>query len=176
MNRKAAVTDAVFVPAFILVIACTILIGLYVWATFADVFADVVADSPSNATVVEAMDTISVSLASFDYMFPIMVFGLMIISLIFAYRTGANVIYAIVSIVLWALALMMSVIYSNIFETISASFPTVTGTIPIISFMVLNMKWIVLAWLLLISIVMFTRNKQEDQNISAQEMMYGGYR
>jgi hypothetical protein len=41
------------------------------------------------------------------------------------------------------------------------------------TYIMMNMKWFVLAWLFLISVVMFTRNKREEQVLSAAEAMYG---
>ena len=48
------------------------------------------------------------------------------------------------------------------------------GTTFIISnFLMTNMKWIVLGWLALISVVMFSRNKNETEAMSSSERVFG---
>jgi hypothetical protein len=171
-NKKGALTDSIFVPAYLVLIVATIFIGLYVWFAFSSGMADVVANTPQNETVISAMDNINIGMSSFDYMFPIMVVGLLITSLIFAYKTGAGVIYAVLSLILWGVALIMSWVYTVTFEQFVSSFPTIAASTPIIFYIMSNIKWLVLGWLFLISIVMFTRNKQEEQQLSAAEVAF----
>lgn len=172
-DKKGAVTDTIYVPMYLVGIAITIFIGLYIWGAFRTSFADLVAPTPYNSTIVQVMNNIQVSMASFDFMFPLLVIGLLIISLIFAYKTGASVIYTILSFILWGLAMMMSIIFTNIFGEFESAFPSVSTTLSIIPLIMNNMKWIVLFWVFLISVVMFTRNKREEQQISATEAAFG---
>ena len=174
MNKKAAITDAVYTPIYLTLIVATIFIGLYVWSAFKTTMTDMVSTTPQNSTVVNAMNTIQTGMSSFDYMFPIMVVGLLIISLIFAYKTGAGVVYAIISLVLWGLAMLISWVLTTVFEQFATSFPTIAASSPIITYIMTNMKWLVLGWLFLISIVMFSRNSTEEKNLAASEMAYGG--
>jgi len=171
-NKKGALTDAIFVPVYLVVLVATLFIGLYVWNSFRTGMTDIVANTPQNSTVVEAMGIIQVGMSSFDYMFPILVVGLLIVSLIFAYKTGAGVIYAVVSIVLWGFAMLISWVLTEVFDNFATSFPTVAADSPIITLIMSNMKWLVLVWLFLISIVMFTRNKQEEQQLAAAESAF----
>lgn len=168
--------DAVTVPAYLVILAATIVIALYIWATFKTTMIDVVSTTPQNATVYNAITDIQIGMSSFDYMFPIIVVGLLIVSLIFAYKTGSGVIYAVISIVLWAVAMLMSAVFTNIFETFEVTFPSTIALLPIISYVMHNIKWLVLGWLFLISIVMFSRNKQEEQQLAAAELAFGGPR
>lgn len=161
-NKKGAVTDTIFVPVFILVSLLTMIIMLYVWFEFQDTMTIAVADSPGNTTVINAMNELRATYVSFDYMIPLLVGGLLIISLILAFRTGASVVYAFVSLFLWGVALLMSAVYTNIYLEFKTTFPTVIAETPILDFVLINMKWIVLAWLILISIIMFTRSKREE--------------
>ena len=173
-SKKGAVTDAIFIPVFLLTIAATIFIGMYVWGVFRVNFADVVANTPQNATVVEAMDNISIGYESIDYMFPFIVIGLLIISLIFAYKTGASILYAFISIVLWGFAMLIASLITNIFGQFELAFPAIATAYPIIVFFMDNMKWLVLAWLFLICVIMFTRTSKEEKLISASEAAFGG--
>ena len=173
-NRRGAITDAIYVPAFITILVATIFIGVYVWAAFSSGIVDVVADTPQNKTVVDAVNQIGIGISSFDYMLPIIVVGLLIVSLIFAFKTGASVVYAVVSIIMWAFAMLMAAVYTDIFEAFSTSFPATATSLPIITFIMTNMRWIVLAWLFLLSIVMFSRNKTEDQQLASTERVFAG--
>jgi hypothetical protein len=174
LSKKGAVTDAIFLPIFITTIACTIFIAIYVWITFQTNFSLLVADTPHNATIVEAMNNISGGLQSFDYMFPFIVIGLLVISLIFAYKTGASVLYAFISIVLWGFAMLISALLTNIFGQFEVSFPDIAASFTTLTFIMNNMKFFVLVWLFLLGIVMFTRDKKEEKQISASEAVWGG--
>ena len=165
MNKKASVADAITVPAFILLTVATTIVCLFIWFSFQSAMTTVVADSPSNSTIVETMNSLRASYTSIDYMIPILVGGLMLVSLIFAFKTGASVVYALVSLFFWAFAMLMSAVYSNVYEVFKNTFPSVITEMPIMDYIMTNMKWVVLVWLVLISIVMFTRNKQEESQL-----------
>lgn len=174
--------DSIRIPGFILLLAMTCFIGLYVWLAVSSQLSitigrDTIISSANNATIQTAIGQITTGIQAFDYVFPIMVIGLMMLSLIFAYKSGAGVIYSILSVVFWAVALMFSVIYSNIFEQFITSFPTIASQYTIMVWILANMKWIVLGWVFLISIVMFTQNKNDsggNQITEAQKILYGG--
>jgi len=170
INKKASLADSIYMPMYLLIISSTIFIAYYVWITFAINFAPIAAASPNNSTIVQAINDIQGSMANFDYMFPFLVGGLLIVSLLFAFRTGANVMYAYVSVIFWLLALIMSVIFTNIFGSFAVTFPTVANSFPIISYTMNNMKWISLFWAFLISVVMFTRTKAEDNQLRAMSV------
>jgi hypothetical protein len=70
--------------------------------------------------------------------------------------------------------MIFSAIFTNVFGAFESTFPQVAAVLPILTYLMNNIKWVVLAWLFLISIVMFTRNKQEDTSIRAQEAFYSG--
>lgn len=174
MNKKGAITDTIFVPIFLLILVITTFVGLYVWISFQAAMTTTVANTAANATVVNAMNDIRTGLNTFDYVFPILFVGLLLMSLIFAFKTGSSVIYAFLSLILWGFALLMSAVITNIFSTFLAGFPAEISTqYSIMTYMLLNIKWIVLAWLFLISAIMFTRTKREDQNLAASEMAFG---
>jgi len=177
MNKKASVTDAIFGPIKILVLVCTLIIGFFVWSSFSSTFSTAVTidDLANNASLNYAVSNINVGISTIDYMVPLIVFGLMLISLIMAFKAGSSIIYSIFSILMWAFALMLSAIFTNIFLQFSAYFPTAAANFPIAVYIMTNIKWVILFWLFLISIVMFTRNKSDEQQISASETAFGGY-
>ena len=181
-SKRGSLLDAVYIPAFIMVTAATLLIALYVWISFQTVFSSTVSDSVGqglitsgqNTTIQNAMGNVRVSLNAFNYAFPILVIGLMLVSLIFAYKTGSSAIYAVISIILWAFAVFFSFIFTDIFTQIASSFPTESAQFTIVGFIMTNLRYFVLVWVFLLSVVMLSRNKKEEQFIAASEMAYGG--
>ncbi len=174
INKKASIYDPITVGAFILSIAITIFIMIYFWYGFDDSMREVVANSPANESVTGVLDDLTLTYSYIDYMMPMLVGGLMILSLIFAFKTGANIAYAFLSLLAWGFAILMATVYTNVFETFKVVFPEVALAFPILVFIMDNMKWVVLAWLFLISLVMFTRNKKEDTSLqSGLEQYYG---
>jgi len=174
INKKASIQDPITVGAVILSIMITIFVMMYVWYAFDTNIRDVVADSPGNATIVDTLDSLTVTYSYIDYMIPILVGGLMILSLIFAFKTGASIVYSFLSLLVWAFAFLMAAIYTNVFEQFKFTFPTVSANFPIIVFIMDNFKWIVLAWLFLISLVMFSKNRSEDKSLQGGlEQLYG---
>ena len=179
MNKKGSLLDTIYLPAYIMVLAMTIFIGFYVWTAFHTSFTTTVDNSvgqglisaDQNATIQTAMNNIDVSINAFDYTFPILVIGLMLVSLVFAFKSGAGVMYSVVSVVLWAFAVFFSMIFSNIFTQFALSFPTEGAQFTIISWIMTNLKWVTLGWVFLISVVMFTQNKKEN---SGMVNYYGG--
>jgi len=173
-NKKASIYDPITVGAFILSIAITIFIMMYVWYGFDTGMRTVVAGSVANASVVETLDNLTITYSYIDYMIPILVGGLMILSLIFAFKTGASIVYAFMSLLVWAFALLMAAIYTNVFEQFEIVFPTVSANFPILIFIMANMKWVVLSWLFLISLVMFSQNRKEGKELQGGlEQLYG---
>jgi len=165
-NKKGSIVDPITTGGVILMIAATIFVAYYIWSIFAENIVLSVANSVANETVVNTVNSLTATYGMMDYMVPLLVGGFMIVSLIFAFKTGASVIYAFVSLISWGLALLMAAVYTNIFETFQSSFPTVAVNFPILISIMDNMKWVVLAWLFLISLVMFSRNKKEDVNLA----------
>ena len=174
--------DSIKVPAFILTIAMTIFIAAYIWISFTTTFNDVTTEglasgqisAAQNASIAEAIGNFDTGIGSMDYGFPIIVVGLLIVSLIFAFKSGAGVIYAILSVIMWALAIFFSMIYKYTFETFSANFPTIAADYPIIVWFMDYINIIVVVWVFLISVVMFTRTKNDDKIMGADQVFTGG--
>jgi hypothetical protein len=173
-NKKGSIMDPIQVGGLFLIIAVTLITSLYFWGTFTNVMAGAVADHSSNATIVATMNALTASYNTLDYMIPLLVGGLLIISLVFAFKTGSSVLYAYLSIVVWAFALLISAVFTNVFETFSTTFPTITAGLPILTFVMENIKWLILAWCFLITAVMFSRNKKEEEDIRSQYANMGG--
>jgi len=174
-NKKGSLVDPIFSGAYILKIAITILIAVFVWFSFQTLMADQIIGSPSESILTNVMNNLSASYLSMDYMFPFIVGGLLLVSTIFAFKTGANIIWAWISIIIWVIALLLSALFVNVYLTISDEFPTIYTQFPIMDVIMTNLHWFTLAWLAVITAVMFRKNNAEDDATSKiQGRFYGG--
>lgn len=171
-GKKGAITDPITVGAVILTIAITAFIMIYIWTGFSSSILVAVADSPANETVTTVVNELTVTYSWFDYMVPLIVGGLMIVSLILAYKTGAGIIYAFWSFIVWGLGILFANVYQDVFTQFELAFPTTALQFPILVFLFDNYNWIILAWLFLIGIVMFTRTKKEDAAFNSGMQQY----
>ncbi len=173
-NKKASIYDPITVGAFILTVAITIFVMMAIWEGFDESMREVVANSPANETVVETLDALTITYSYIDYMIPTLIGGLMLVSLIFAFKTGASIIYAFLSLIVWGFAMLMATVYTNVFEQFKVAFPTIASNYPILVYIMDNFKWVVLAWLFLISLVMFTRTQKETKDLQGGLEQYYG--
>jgi len=165
--------DPIFSTAYILKIVVTILICLFVWVSFQTLMTETLAGSSSFTLLNEVMNNLEAAYFSIDYVFPFLVGGLMLISLIFAYKTGANIIWGILSIIVWAIALLMASVFVNVYLAVSDAFPTIYAAMPIMDMIMSNLHWFVLCWVALICLVMFTKTNVEDEASEMQRRFYG---
>lgn len=173
-GKKASIMDPITVGAVILVSALTIFIMMHTWGAFDSTIRETVSGSVANESVVNALNDLTITYSYIDYMIPMLVGGLMIVSLVLAFQTGSGIIYGFLSLIAWAFALLMSAVYANVFSLFSANFPVVASNYPILVYIMTNIKWVVLVWVFLLSLVMFTRNKAEDKGYNAgMEQLYG---
>lgn len=166
--------DPITVGAVILTCGITIFIMMAFWGAFDTAIRDVVSDSAANESVSNALTELTTTYSYIDYMIPMLVGGLMLVSLILAFKTGAGIIYAFLSLIAWAFALLMSAVYTNVFEMFAVNFPVVSSNYPILVFIMANMKWIVLAWVFLLSLVMFTRTSSENKAYNSGMEAFNG--
>jgi len=172
--KNASIQDPITVGAFILMIAATIFVIIHVWYGFDGAIREAVSGSVANETVTNTLDKLTITYSYIDYMIPILIGSLMILSLIFAFKTGASIVYAFMSLLVWGFALLMAAVYTNIFEQFKLAFPVVSANYPILVFLMMNFKWVVLSWIFLISLVMFTQNKKETKSLErGLEEYYG---
>ncbi len=173
-NKKGSVMDPITMGAVILTCGITIFVMMFFWGAFDTAMRESVAGSPANESVINTLESLSLTYTYLDYGIPMLVGGLMLVSLILAFKTGSGVVYAFLSLIAWAFALLMSAVYTNIFESFTLNFPVVATSYPILVFVMENMKWIVLIWVFLISLIMFTRTKKEDAQFNqGMQQIYG---
>lgn len=173
-DKRGSIVDPIFSTAYILKIVVTILICLAVWVGFQTIMSDTIAGGSSETILTPVLNELQAAYFSIDYVIPILVGGLMIISLIFAFKTGSNVVWGILSIVVWALALLMATVFTNVYISVSNAFPTIVAQMPVMDTIMMNLRWFVLAWVAAISAVMFRKNNAEDEVSQIQRMAYTG--
>ena len=171
-----SLSDVIFGPAKLLGIVITFFVCIFIWVGFVAVFNTLPTNSISleNQNLInQTASEVGTGLYTIDYVMPMIVVGMLIVSLIFAFRTGANVVYAVLAVIMWVFALMMSAIFTNTYIQIE-NVMNLGTTLIIADFLMMNLKWIVLGWLVLITIVIFSRNKQEDGSggFSASEQVF----
>jgi len=173
-GKRGSIMDPIMVGGVILTTAITIFVMMAFWGSFDTAIRDAVSGSVANESVGEALTQLTTTYSYIDYMIPMLVGGLMLVSLVLAFKTGAGIIYAFLSLIAWAFALLMSAVYTNVFELFAENFPVVAGNYPILVYIMTNMKWIVLAWVFLLSLVMFTRTSGDSKAYnSGMEQLYG---
>ncbi|MCK9430227.1 MAG: hypothetical protein M0R17_09510 [Candidatus Omnitrophica bacterium] len=172
-NKRGSLVDPIFSSAYILKIVIVILIALVIWTEFSNVMSTIISGTSSESVLTPVISMLTNAYLSMDYMFPILVGGLIIVSTIFAFKTGANIAWGILSIILWALAWLLATVFTNVYISITNEFPLIYVQFPIMDAIMMNMRWVVLAWIAVISAVMFRKNNQEDEYSEAQRRAYG---
>jgi hypothetical protein len=161
-NKKGSLSDTIFGGAYLLKTAVVILLMVFIWITFQSIMADTVAGTSGESTIDSVMDVLTNAYYSMDYLFPLIVGGLLIISTLFAFKTGANIIYGIISFILWIIAMILSVVFVNVYIVVSSEFPTIYAAMPVMDFIMSNLHFFTLGWLAIVTIVMFRKNNRED--------------
>jgi len=159
-----SLSDVIYGPAKLLAIVITFFVCIFIWIGFTAVFDNlpVAGLSAENQNLInQTVSEVGTGLYTIDYVMPLIVVGMLIVSLIFAFKTGANVVYAVLAVIMWVFALMMSAIFTNTYIQVE-NVMNLGTTLIIADFLMMKLKWIVLGWLALITIVIFSRNKQED--------------
>lgn len=173
MNKRGSLVDVIFGGAYLLKISVTILICVFVWIAFQGLMQSTVAGSSSESIVDSVMTTLTASYRSMDYLFPFIVGGLLLISTIFAYKTGANILLGAISLVLWVVAVILAALFVNVYLAVSGEFPAIYASFPIMDIIMSNMHYFTLGWLAIITLVMFRKNNKEDTAAPLQSSFYG---
>ena len=178
MNKKGSLSDTIYGPIYVLVIGITMFIAVYLWQQTSFSFLNMPITGTNgvsvNQSVTQMITNINPAFQSFDWVIPFVVGGLLIASTVMAFRRGASVLYIGLALIFWVLALLLSSVFSDIFTQFSSSsiFSTTILSFPILSWVMANMQWIVLGWLFVISVVMFSRNKREEQQLASAEASF----
>lgn len=172
-SKKGSVVDPILSSAYLLKVVITLIICIIVWVSFQAIMQDVVSGGSSETVVNSALTTLAEAYFSIDYMFPVLVGGLLIVSTIFAFKTGANYAWGILSIIMWAISILLATVFTNVYILVTNEYPDIITTMPIMDAIMINLRWVVLFWLVIICAVMFRKNNQEDENSEMSRRVYG---
>lgn len=172
-NKKGSLLDPIFSGAYILKVSVTILICLFVWISFQSLMEIQIIGTPSESTLTNVLNNLETTYFSMDYLFPFFVGGLLIVSTIFAYKTGSNILWGMFSIIFWGIALLMSALFVNVYLAVSDQFPLIYAEMPVMDIIMSNLHWFTLFWLVIISAVMFRKNNVEDESSEISKRAYG---
>jgi hypothetical protein len=158
-SKRASLTDPITGGILLVICVVTIFTVMTFWGEFKTQMTTEVADSSANATIIYDMEQMTEYYSWFDWGLPAILVGLMITSLLFALMSGASFIYSIVSIIVWAVCMLVSYIFHEIFINFAVYFPVISANYPIITFLMENINIVMLIWVVLISVVMFFQNR-----------------
>jgi phosphoglycerol transferase MdoB-like AlkP superfamily enzyme len=174
-NKKGSLADVIFGGAYFLKISVTILIMVFVWVSFQALMAQATVGTSSETVINSTMTTLRNAYYGMDYLFPLIVGGLLLVSTLFAYKTGANFIYGVLSFIIWIIAVILSVLFVNVYITVSAEFPDIYAAFKVMDLIMSNLHFVTLGWLAIITVVMFRKNNAEDEASAGniQRRFYG---
>jgi hypothetical protein len=172
-SKKASLVEPIFAGAFILKTSVVILIALFVWISFQTLMEAQIVGTSSETVLTGVLSSLRSAYFSMDYVFPFLVGGLLIVSTIFAYKTGTNIIWGIFSIIIWAVALLLSSVFVNVYLSVSEEFPAIYAEMPVMDIIMSNLHWLTLFWLVILSAVMFRKSNVEDDASGGQARFYG---
>ena len=167
MNKRGSLTDVIFGGAYLLKVAVTMVVCVFIWLAFQSLMTETITGRPSEGVLTNVMTTLTNAYMSMDYLFRLVVGGLLIISTVFAYKTGSNFLLGAISIIMWVVAVILSALFVNVYLTVTDQFPTIYAAFPIMDIIMSNLHFVTLGWLAIITLVMFRKNNKEDGDISA---------
>lgn len=176
-NKRASLTDPIVGGLLLVVTVITIFSVVTFWNEFKDQMEIEVEGSSSEDIIIADMEAMTEYYTWFDWGIPVVVLALLLTSLIAAFFSGANFIYSIVSILMWAIVMLATYVFDTIFTNYVTYFPTMAASYPIISWVMTNINIISIFWVFLISLIMFLQNRGDSglkSNISAQSKYYMG--
>lgn len=172
-NKKGSIPDVIFGGAYLLKVAVTIIICVFVWLSFQSIMAQTIVGAPSEGIITNVMTTLTNAYYSMDYLFPFVVGGLLLISTLFAFKTGSNIALGAISFLFWVIAVILSALFVNVYLTVTDEFPAIYAGFPIMDIIMSNLHFFTLGWLAVITLVMFRKNNKEDASAPLQSSFYG---
>ena len=168
MNKKGSLVDVIFGGAYFLKVAVTIIICVFIWLGFQSLMAQTIAGKSSESLITSVMSSLTSAYYSMDYLFPFIVGGLLLISTVFAYKTGSNILLGAISFLFWVISVLLSALFVNVYLTVTDEFPTIYSAFSIMDIIMSNLHFFTLGWLAIITLVMFRKNNKEDATLDSR--------
>lgn len=161
-GKKGSLVDVIFGGSYLLKVSVTIIISVFVWLSFQTLMAQTISGTPNESLITSVMDTLTSAYFSMDYLFPLVIGGLLLISTVFAYKTGANILLGAISFFFWIVSIILSALFVNVYLAVSDQFPAIYAQFSIMDILMSNLHYLTLGWLAIITLVMFRKNNKED--------------
>ena len=105
MNKKGSLPDVIFGGAYVFKVAITIVLCMFIWIAFQTLMTETIQGKSGESVITSVMTTLTSAYYSMDYLFPFVIGGLLLISTVFAYKTGSNILLGVISFIFWVLPL-----------------------------------------------------------------------
>lgn len=161
-DKRGSLPDVIFGGSYLLRISITIILCIFIWLSFKNIMTTTIIGAPSESILNSVMTTLTNAYYSMDYMFPFVVGGLLLISTVFAYKTGSNILLGAISFIFWVIALILSALFVNVYLTVTDQFPSIYVGFPVMDIIMSNLHFFTLGWLVVLTLVMFRKNNKED--------------
>ncbi len=174
-NKRASLTDPIVGMILLSLLVVTIIVSFYFWGVFSEQIKMQTANHSSNESINKTIAELTQYYTWLDWGIPFFVFGMMLFSFVTSFFSGASFVFAIVSLLLWSVTILMSRVFHDLLSMFSTYFPTVAAQFPIMSFMIENLTMVCLVWLFLISVIIYIKNREQGKPMINSELakVYG---
>ena len=169
MNKRGSIEDSIFV-VILLFITALVFIFAYVINNAISTAAIPAFEAASAGSSVGMVAVNSIFDNTINYVYLAVFFGLIISLIVTAFLTPTHPIFYIFSIIIFMAMTLISVVLSNMYESItsSATFTSAVNHLPIMNYIMLNLPLIAIVIGVLAAIIIFSRAGSSTQSGAVQ--------
>jgi len=155
MKKKASIQDLALIIIFISMFTIASIIGTFVYRS-------INANSPFSDTPVaqRIADDYDEKAVLFDRLSLVLMVGLGIAGILSSFLTRTHPAFAFVGIIIWVIMMIMSVIFSNMYEEIASQLTAETSDFVVSNFIMTNLPLFILVYGALMLIVFYSVNRE----------------
>lgn len=162
-TRKSGFEDTIFVIVIILVLSIFLLVLSKTWTEIRDPIEESITESmPTNTAynITEVFDGVTTTISVTDKLVPLILIGLFAFLFIGLGAYMQHPIMIFVGIILLAVAVLLGVIFSNVYQEISGSDSFITTDMPISKIYMEHLPTIiVILFIFIIGLLVYFKNK-----------------
>lgn len=169
ISNKKGITDVFFIVAILFAIAISFLIAMFIATNLRTSMTDTIT-TMDNTSGVMFNQTISVVPQVTDTAFLIILIGLIIGILIASFLFYSHPIFMVIYIIMSIGALLVAVIFSNVYETVSTTsgLNSSIAYLPITNYVMLHLPLFVLGIIALSIIIIYAKSQMGGANQGGQ--------
>lgn len=123
--KKGAIgfEDSIYIVGFLFAIALFIVILFFTWSQIStplDTAINSALPSGSGFNVTDINDKVSIGVGLFDGMFPFLLLGLLLMTIVSSFYTESHPMFFFISIILLAVVILLGVIFANVYQQITS--------------------------------------------------------